>query len=97
MALLRVKAVDQKSTALIKNKKSLFCSLDKHKKCNILLNIENEIKADVSVASKPQQKLRVRRWLLMVNFLLFLIIGFMFSIAINVALLCIIYIMWTDN
>ncbi len=27
---------------------------------------------DVSVASKPQQKLRVRRWSLMVNFLLFL-------------------------
>ena len=33
----------------------------------------------------------------MVEVILFLIIGLMFSITINIALLCIIYIMWTDK
>jgi len=33
----------------------------------------------------------------MVEFLLFLIIGFMISVTINVALLTIIYIMWTNK
>ena len=33
----------------------------------------------------------------MVNFLLVLILGLMISITVNVALLCIIYIMWTNK
>lgn len=33
----------------------------------------------------------------MVEFLLFLIIGFMISITINVALLTVIYILWTNK
>ena len=44
---------------------------------------------------------RVQLWesevVFMVDFLLFLIIGFMISIAINVALLTVIFIMWTNK
>ena len=44
---------------------------------------------------------RVNLWesevVFMVNFLLFLIIGFMISLTINIALLTVIFIMWTNK
>lgn len=44
---------------------------------------------------------RVHLWesevVFMVDFLLFLIIGFMISVTINVALLTVIFIMWTNK
>ena len=44
---------------------------------------------------------RVNLWesevVFMVDFLLFLIIGFMISLTINVALLTVIFIMWTNK
>ena len=63
----------------------------------IVLNRENEIADMLRLPLSILDTSRARRWLFMVKFLLFLILGFLFSITINVALLCIIYIMWTNK
>ena len=78
-------------------RKFVLDCLNFYYKYGIVIADRNEIKADVCVTSIPQLMLRARRWMLMVEFLLFLIIGLMLSITINIALLCIIYIMWTDK
>ena len=55
-------------------------------------------KADVSVATELHSFLLWESEVVfMVDFLLFLILGFMISITINVALLTVIYIMWTNK
>ena len=54
--------------------------------------------ADVSVATKLHSfELWESEVVFMVNFLLFLIIGFMISLTINVALLAVIYIIVTNK
>jgi len=65
--------------------------------CSILFNIGNENKADVSVATLQDSLLSESEVVFMVNFLLFLIIGLMTSTTVNVALLTVIYILWTNK
>ena len=55
-------------------------------------------KADVSVATLLHSDLLWESEVVfMVDFLLFLILGFMISLTINIALLTVIYIMWTNK
>ena len=75
----------------------LFCSLVFCKNIMYINVLEKRNLADVCVASKSQYYIESKEVRLMVQILLFLIIGFSISIAINLALLCVIYIKWVNS